>query len=116
MALSPYARRVARIQPPDILRWPDMPVGAVRQVAIDAADWAGQVDSDDPTGITVAVTPSESGGLSASAEAITGGTVAGCTIEGGNAGTDYAVAFTLTTPGGRVEVFVGRVLVTDPTA
>lgn len=116
MSLAPYARRVARIEVPDVLRWPDIPVGATRQQSIDVSAWAAQVTGDDPASVVASVTPDD-GGLAISGEAVSGN-VAGLTIEAATAGigTDYAVTLTVTSDGGRVEPYTVRVLVTDPEA
>jgi hypothetical protein len=116
MSLAPYARRVARVEVPDVLRWPDIPVGANRQVSVDVSAWAAQVTGDDPASVTAAVLPAD-GGLAISGQAVSGN-VAGLTIEAeaAGAGTDYAVTLTVTSEGGRVEPYTVRVLVTDPTA
>jgi len=114
MTFAPYARRVARIALPEVLRWPDIPVGAVRQVAIDASAWADQIDDDPPTSVTASITPDDDG-LEIAGAAVDGN-VAGCTLTAVTAGTDYAVTLTLTTAGGRVEPYTVRIATTDPTA
>jgi hypothetical protein len=113
MTLAPYARRVARIALPEVLRWPDMPIGAVRQVTIDVSAWADQIDDDPPTSITASVTPDDDG-LEIAGAAVDGN-VGGLTLTAVTAG-EYAVTLTFNTAGGRVEPYTARVLVTDPTA
>lgn len=114
MALTPYPRALARVRMPQLLRFPDIPAGAVRQVALDVSDWSQQVPSDPPTTVSVALTPSNSG-LSGAGAAVSGDVV-GLTLTArtAGAGTDYAVVFTVSTAAGRVEVFTARILVTAP--
>ena len=116
MALAPYARRVARIEPAVPLRWPDIPTGATRQVGIDVSAWEAEVTGDDAASVTVDVTPAD-GGLTATGEAVDS-SIAGVTLAATSTGigTDYAVTLTVTSTGGRVEPYTARVLVTDPTA
>lgn len=116
MALAPYARSVARIAPRTPQRWEDLPAGATDQVGISIADWEAQVTGDDAASVTAAVDPDD-GGLTVTGEAIAS-SVAGCTLAAttDGIGTDYAVTLTVTTEGGRVMPFVGRVLVVDPAA
>lgn len=116
MALAPYPRAVARVAMPTIMRWPDIPVGATRQVAIDVADWAAQVDDDAPTSVTATITPGD-GGLSLSEEGVDSN-VLSCTLVAHEVGigVDYAVVLTATTGAGRVEPFAARILVTNPLA
>jgi hypothetical protein len=113
MALSPYPRRVARIALPEVLRWPDIPIGALRQVAIDASKWADQVEDDPPTSITASVSPDDDG-LDIAGAAVDGN-VGGLTLTAVTAG-DYAVTLTFTTAAGRVEPYTARILVTAPAA
>lgn len=116
MTLAPYPRRVARVAMPTIMRWPDMPAGAVRQVAVDTTEWADQVEDDPPTEVTVAITPDDAG-LADSGAAVDGN-ILGLTLTAAaeGIGTDYAVTLTATTAGGRIEVYGVRILITDPTA
>lgn len=114
MALSPYPRRLARVAMPNVLRWEDMPAGAVRKPTLDTTAWADQVASDAPSGVTVAVTPAD-GGLTAASAAVDANVITlTLTAASGGIGTDYLVLLTATTPGGRVEKYPVRVLVTDP--
>lgn len=116
MTLAPYPRRVARVATVLPLRWPDIPVGAVRQAGIDVSLWEAQVTADAATSVAASVTPDD-GGLVVTGAAVAEG-IAGATLTpaSGGIGTDYAVTLTVTTAGGRIEPFVARVLVTDPTA
>lgn len=116
MALAPYARRVARIPAVDVLRWPDIPAGATRQVGIDVSAWEDEVTGDAAASVTVAVLPSDAG-LTASGQAVAS-SIAGVTLAATSTGvgTDYAVTLTVTSTGGRIEPYTTRVLVTDPTA
>lgn len=115
MSLAPYPRSVARIAPATPLRWDDIPSGATRQVGIDIAAWEAAVIGDAAASVTASVTPDD-GGLAISGDAVADG-LAGVTIAAtsGGIGTDYAVTLAVTTTGGRVEPWVARVLVTDPT-
>jgi hypothetical protein len=114
MSLPPYPRRVARVEMPVVMRWPDLPVGASRQVAIDASDWLSQVDDDPIATLTATVTP-DGAGLTLSDEGADDALL-GCTLAATTAavGIDFAVVLTATTVAGRIEPFGARVLVTDP--
>lgn len=116
MALAPYPRAVARVLMPTVQRWPDLPVGAVRQATLDVSDWADQIDADPPTSVTATVEPDD-GGLALSGAAVDG-SILGVTLTPAEAGigTDYAVLLTASTAGGRAEPFAVRILVTDPLA